>query len=77
MQSESKVLAINEIQTRNEILSESIDKIKLELFNTRTALAKAENERFDYEKENLKLKSDLKIQFRTLSSLSEEKEHLI
>jgi hypothetical protein len=60
MQSESKVLAMNEFSTRNEILSESIEKIKLELFNTRTTLAKAENEKFDIEKENLKMKNDLK-----------------
>jgi hypothetical protein len=64
MQSESKVLAMNEFSTRNEILSESIEKIKLELFNTRTALSKTENEKFDYEKENLKLKSDLKNYIR-------------
>ena len=42
---------------RNEILSDSLDKMKNELFTMKTALAKAENDSFDYEKENMKLKN--------------------
>ena len=77
MQAESRAVAINEISTRNEILNESLEKYKLELFNTRTALSKCENERFDLEKENLKLKNDIKASYRMTSSLTDEKEHLI
>jgi hypothetical protein len=60
MQVESKSLAIHEVSTRNDILSESLEKYKLELFNTRTVLARTENEKFDFEKENMRLKSDIK-----------------
>jgi hypothetical protein len=42
------------------ILSESIEKIKNELFNTRRTLSQAESEKFDLEKEVLNLRKDLK-----------------
>ena len=42
------------------ILSESIEKIKNELFNSRRALSQVESEKFDLEKEVLNLRRDLK-----------------
>lgn len=38
MSFETKSVAINEVSNRNEILNESLDKVKLELFNTRKVL---------------------------------------
>jgi len=37
-----------------------LEKLKSELFTLKTALAKAESEAFDYEKENMKMKTELK-----------------
>ena len=60
MQSESRAVAINEVSSRNEILNESLEKLKLELFNIRKQLSEVENEKFDAEKENLKMKKEFK-----------------
>jgi hypothetical protein len=43
MKAESRAVAINEVSSRNEILNESLDKMKLELFNIRKLLSQAEN----------------------------------
>lgn len=50
MNFETKAVAINEVSSRNEILNESLDKVKVELFNTRKVLAQVESDKFDLEK---------------------------
>lgn len=47
MNFETKSVAINEVSTRNEILSDSLDKVKLELFNARKNLSLVESEKLD------------------------------
>ena len=53
MQAESKTVAINEVSQRNDILNESLEKLKLELLNTRKNLSEVENQKFEMEKENI------------------------
>jgi hypothetical protein len=57
---ETKSVAINEVSNRNEILNESLDKVKVELFNARRLLTQIENEKFDLEKEILILRREIK-----------------
>lgn len=77
MQAESKSLAINEVSTRNEILNDSLEKLKNELFNIKKVLNSVESEKFDLEKENMRMKKDIKKYEAQVSTFSEEKEHLI
>lgn len=77
MQTESKSVAVHEVNSRNEILSDSLEKIKNELLNTKKILSGTESERFDLEKENMRIKKDVKKYESQLASFSEEKEHLI
>jgi hypothetical protein len=53
MSFETKNIAVEEVSSRNEILSGSIEKIKNELFNTRRNIAVIESEKFELEKETL------------------------
>ena len=50
MSFETKNIAVEEVSSRNEILSGSIEKIKNELFNTRRNIAVIESEKFELEK---------------------------
>lgn len=61
MNFETKSVAINEVSTRNEILSDSLDKVKLELFNARKNLSLVESEKLDQEKEILRLRREIKM----------------
>jgi phage shock protein A len=74
---ETKNVAINEVSQRNDILTESIDKMRNELLNCRWNLSQAEAEKFDLEKEVLKLRREVKTFEQHTSLLNEEKEHLI
>jgi hypothetical protein len=58
MQSESKKVAVSEVSTRNEILNDSVEKLKLEILNIKKTLSKVENEKIDIEKEGFKLKGE-------------------
>ena len=60
MQAETRAVAVNEVSSRNEILNDSLDKVKTELLNTKRLLSAVESEKFDVEKENLRIKKDLK-----------------
>lgn len=60
LQSESKALAINEVSSRNDILNETLDKMKNEIFNLKKLMSSLEAEKFDLEKETLRLRKDLK-----------------
>ena len=73
MQAESRAVAINEVSSRNEILNDSLEKIKLELYNVRKQLTQVENEKFDIEKENLKIKKESKTFESQIRILHEEK----
>lgn len=74
---ETKNVAINEVSQRNDILTESIDKMRNELLNCRRNLSQAEAEKFDLEKDVLKLRREVKTFEQHTSLLNEEKEHLI
>jgi hypothetical protein len=60
MNVETKAFAITEVSSRNEILNESLDKVKLELFNARRTMTQAEAEKFELEKEVLRLRRENK-----------------
>ena len=60
LKSESKQMAANELESRNEILNDNLDKIKIELYSVKKSLSLMENEKFDLEKEIQRLKKDLK-----------------
>ena len=51
MNFETKEVTINEVAQRNQILNESLEKFRLELFNARKTLSQVESEKFDLEKE--------------------------
>ena len=53
-------MAANELESRNEILNDNLDKIKIELYSVKKSLSLMENEKFDLEKEIQRLKKDLK-----------------
>ena len=74
---ETKNIAISEVSHRNEILSESVDKMRNELLNCRRTLSQVEAEKFDLEKETLRLRRDAKTMEQHTSLLNEEKGHLI
>ena len=57
---ETKNVAINEVSQRNDILTESIEKMRIELLNCRRNLSQAEAEKFDLEKDVLKLRREVK-----------------
>ena len=61
MNFETKAVAINEVSTRNEILSDSVEKLKLEVFNARRVVAQTESEKFELEKETLRLRRESKL----------------
>lgn len=77
MNFETKAVAINEVSSRNEILNESLDKVKVELFNARRTLTQVENEKFELEKEILRLRREVKHMEQSMQVVNEEKEHLI
>jgi phage shock protein A len=60
MGAETKIIAINEVSQRNDILNESIEKMRVELMNCRRNMSQVEGEKFDLEKEVLKLRRELK-----------------
>ncbi len=62
MNFETKEVTINEVAQRNQILNESLEKFRLELFNARKTLSQVESEKFDLEKETLRLRRDNKTQ---------------
>jgi hypothetical protein len=74
---ETKNVAINEVSQRNDILTESIEKMRIELLNCRRNFSQAEAEKFDLEKDVLKLRREVKTFEQHTSLLNEEKEHLI
>ncbi|CDW80040.1 UNKNOWN [Stylonychia lemnae] len=77
MQAESRAVAINEVQSRNELLNDSLENVKNELLNTKRVLSQMENDKFELEKESLRIKRDIKkLEIQNLS-LQDEKEHLI
>jgi chromosome condensin MukBEF ATPase and DNA-binding subunit MukB len=57
---ETKNVAFNEVAIRNDILADSLEKMRNELLNTRRNLTQVEAEKFDLEKEILKLRRDVK-----------------
>ena len=77
MNVETKSFAIHEVSSRNEILNESLDKVKLELFNARRTLTQTESDKFDLEKEVLRLRREAKHFESQWNFCMEEKEHLI
>ncbi len=74
---ETKNVAFNEVSIRNDILADSLEKMRNELLNTRRNLSQIEAEKFDLEKELLKLRRDVKTFEQHASLLNEEKEHLL
>lgn len=77
MGAETKIIAINEVSQRNDILNESIEKMRVELMNCRRNMSQVEGEKFDLEKEVLKLRREFKTFEQHTVLLNEEKEHLI
>ena len=77
MEAESKSLAITQVNSRNDILNETLDKMKNEILNLKKLISSIEAEKFDLEKENTKLRKDSKA-FEAQNKLwTEEKQHLI
>lgn len=60
LHSESKSIAISEVSSRNEILNESLEKMKNELFKLKKIMSSLEAEKFDIDKENMRLNKELK-----------------
>lgn len=77
MKSESKQMVANELEDRNRILADNLDKVKVELYSLKTSYSSLENDKYDLEKEVEKLRKDLKSERSNLSIINEEKEHLL
>ena len=77
MKSESKQMVANELEDRNRILADNLDKVKVELYSLKTSFSSLENDKYDLEKEVEKLRKDLKSERSNLSIINEEKEHLL
>ena len=77
MNFETKAVAINEVSSRNEILNDSLEKVKVELLNARKLLSQVESEKFEMEKEILNLRREVKMGEQQIGIVNEEKEHLI
>lgn len=70
-------MVANELEDRNRILADNLDKVKVELYSLKTSYSSLENDKYDLEKEVEKLRKDLKSERRNLSIINEEKEHLL
>jgi hypothetical protein len=57
---ETKNVALSEISQRNDILYESLEKMRVELQNCRRIMSQIEAEKFDLEKETLRLRREAK-----------------
>ena len=74
---ETRNVAISEVSHRNDILSESVEKMRNELLNCRRNMSQVEAEKFELEKEVMRLRRDVKTFEQHIGLLNEEKEHLI
>ena len=74
---ETKEVAISEVSIRNDILSESLDKMRNELLSNRRTISQLESDKYDIENEAIRLKRELKVFEQNIGLLREEKEQLI
>lgn len=62
MHADTKVIALREVEQRNEILNQALDKVKLEILSQKKQISKLESEKFEVSSENDRIKADLKVQ---------------
>jgi len=60
MQAESKTFAITQVSSRNDILNETLDKMKNEILNLKKLISSLEAEKFEIDKENTKMRKEAK-----------------
>ena len=77
LNSESKQMAVDEVESRNQILSDSLDKVKIELYGLKKTMSQMENEKMHLESECQKMKKEIKSEKEISLALLEEKEHLL